>query len=72
MVGVSTFSSAEDLVRKTPDFWTKYVVPKLSNDFWDIHRYLNKPYPNGVNDYVQRVEANIGKLRRQLATQSAA
>jgi hypothetical protein len=67
MVGVSSFSSADDLVRKTPEFWTRYVVPKLNNDFWGIHRYLNKPYPNGPNDYVQRVEANIDKLRRQLA-----
>jgi len=67
MVGVSSFSSADDLVRKTPDFWAKYVMPKLNNDFWGIHRYLNKPYPNGPNYYVQRVEANIDKLRRQLS-----
>ncbi|HKS36096.1 MAG TPA: hypothetical protein VJW76_02830 [Verrucomicrobiae bacterium] len=67
MVGVSSFSSADDLVRKTPDFWAKYVMPKLNNDFWGIHRYLNKPYPNGPNDYVRRVEANIDKLRRQLS-----
>lgn len=72
MVGVSSFSSADDLVRKTPDFWAKYVVPKLNNDFWGIHRYLNKPYPNGPNHYVQRVEANIDKLRRQLAAQPVA
>jgi hypothetical protein len=67
MVGVSSFSSADDLVRKTPDFWAKYVVPKLNNDFWGIHRYLNKPFPNGPNHYVHRVEANIDKLRRRLA-----
>jgi hypothetical protein len=72
MVGVSSFSSADDLVRKTPDFWAKYVVPKLNNDFWGIQRYLNRPYPNGPNQYVQRVEANIDRLRRQLAGQPVA
>jgi hypothetical protein len=68
MVGVSSFSSADDLIRKTPDFWSNYVLPKLSNDFWGLYRFLNKPYPNGPNYYLQRVEANIDKLRRKLAS----
>ena len=67
----SEFSSAGDLVRKTPDFWTKYVLPKIHNEFWGLYRFLNQPHPNGPNQYLQRVEANIEKVRRQLATATA-
>src|SRR6184192_2771856 len=29
MASTQNFSGANDLVRKTPDFWTKYVLPKI-------------------------------------------
>ena len=61
------FPGAEDLVRKTPEFWTKYVLPKINNEFWGVYRFLNKPYPDGPNEYLQRVEANIEKVRRRTA-----
>ena len=67
MASTQNFSGANDLVRKTPDFWTKYVLPKIKNEFWGLYRFLNRPYPNGPNYYIQRVEANIEKVRRQLA-----
>ena len=67
MAATQSFSGANDLVRKTPDFWTKYVLPKIKNEFWGLYRFLNRPYPNGPNYYIQRVEANIEKVRRQLA-----
>ena len=64
-------SSAADLVRKTPDFWKNYVLPKITNEFWGLHRFLNQPYPSGPNDYLQRVEANIAKVQKQLTTARA-
>jgi hypothetical protein len=71
MIGLSTFSSADDLIRKTPEFWSKYVVPKIDNEFWGLYRFLNRPYPNGANWYLQRVEANVQKLRQRLSAPSA-
>ncbi len=71
MVGVQNFSSAEDLIRKTPDFWDTYVLPKLSNEFWGLFRFLNHPYPDGPNPYVQKVQANVEKVRRQLTQANA-
>jgi hypothetical protein len=62
MAGVSTFTSAEELISKTPHFWTNYVMPKINNDFWGLHRFLNNPYPSGPNEYIQRVESNIARL----------
>ena len=72
MAGVAPFNSANELIRKTPEFWTSYVLPKITNDFWGMFRFLNNPYPNGPNEYVQRVEANIAKLRKCFATETAA
>lgn len=67
---VALFSSALDLMQKTPTFWEKIVRPKLERDFGGLYRFLNDPYPHGPNAYVDRIEANIEKLRRQLALMS--
>ena len=64
---VATYASAEDLTRKTAGFWENYVQPKLERDFGGLHHFLNDPYPAGPNDYVRRIEANIQRLRQQLA-----
>jgi hypothetical protein len=59
---LNTFSSAEDLMNKTPLFWKKYVREKLERDFAAVHRFLNIPYPDGPNFYLDRIEANVAKL----------
>ena len=71
MALTESFSSADDLLRRTPNFWKKYVLPKINNEFWGLYRFLNQPYPNGPNDYLQRVEANIAKVEQLLAAASA-
>jgi hypothetical protein len=67
MAGTIAFESAQDLIRRTPAFWTGYVLPKLQEDFWGLYQFLKRPYPHGPNEYVDRVEANIARLRQQLA-----
>jgi len=64
---IAAFSSASDLMRKTPTFWHKYVLPKLDRDFGALHQYLNDPYPDGPNEYMQRVEANMERLSAKMA-----
>jgi hypothetical protein len=66
MVGTMDFASAEDLIRRTPGFWHAHVRPKLDRDFWGLHRFLNRPYPDGVNPYIEQVEDNIRRLRERL------
>lgn len=63
---VAMFSSAEDLMRKTPDFWDKFVRTKLDRDFGGLHRFLNDPYPSGPNEYFERIEGNLQRLRQRL------
>jgi hypothetical protein len=57
------FSSAEDLIRKTPSFWEKYVLPKIERDFQGEYRFLNDPYPDGPNEYLRKIETNIARVR---------
>lgn len=69
---IATFSSSDDLIQKTPGFWENYVRPKLEQDFGGLYRFLNDPYPGGRNGYVERIEANMERLRRSLAGKATA
>ncbi len=60
------FASAEDLKRKTPDFWDKYVLPHIENEFKRLYRFLGRPGPEGDNWYLQRIDHNIERLRGEL------
>jgi len=64
---VNGFASAEDLMRKTPAFWERYVLPKIQRDFLGLYRFLANPVPTGPNNYVRCIEANIARLREQTA-----
>jgi hypothetical protein len=61
------FESAEHLLRMTPGFWEKYVLPKIQKDFQGVYRFLNEPYPDGPNAYLAHIEANIERARRMAA-----
>jgi hypothetical protein len=68
---VASFSGADDLIQKTPDFWGNYVQNRLNQEFGGMQRFLNDPYPSGRNFYLERIEANIERLRRTAATVQA-
>ncbi len=61
---VATFSSADDLVEKTPAFWEQMVQTKLDVDFAALYRFLNRPYPDGPNFYLERIAANMERLKQ--------
>jgi len=61
------FASAEGLVRNTPAFWENIVQAKLANDLGGLYRFLNDPYPSGPNEYLERVQANIERLKSRIA-----
>jgi hypothetical protein len=65
---VGTFTSAQNLMQKTPAFWEIFVKPRLERDFGGVFRFLNDPYPDGPNDYLKRIEANIRRLRQRLSS----
>ena len=61
------YQGAEELMRTTPAFWEKYVLPKIQGDFESLYTFLNDPYPSGPNHYIGRIEENIRTLRQLLA-----
>jgi hypothetical protein len=64
------FTSAEDLIQKTPLFWDNYVRQKISREFLGLFRAFNDPYPDGPNPYIERIEANMARLRREIASRN--
>jgi hypothetical protein len=65
---IRMFSSANDLMEKTPTFWEKFVLQKLDNEFGGMYRFLNSPYPDGPNFYFDRIQANLKQLSRKSPT----
>jgi hypothetical protein len=68
---VSMFSSAKDLMYKTPAFWGNYVKLKLDRDFSGQFRHFSDPYPDGPNWYLDKIEANISRLREMLSNDTS-
>src|ERR1051325_1764085 len=60
---VASFKNAADLIEKTPTFWEKFVQPKLDREFLGLYRFLSDPYPDGSNYYLERIAANMERLR---------
>jgi len=65
---IAKFKGMGDLVRRTPAFWYEFVLPKLDRDFGGLHQFLNEPYPDGPNEYVRRIEANMERIRQLLGS----
>jgi hypothetical protein len=59
------FANAEELIRNTPAFWENFVKPKLDNELGGAHRHLIGP--DRRNQYFDRIERNIDRIRRQIA-----
>lgn len=59
---LAEYSTADELMRKTPLFWQNYVLPKINDDFRQLYRFLNDPYPDGPNYYLQCIQENLARL----------
>lgn len=63
---LAAYATPEELMRNTPSFWENYVLPKITDDFGGLHRFLNVPYPDGPNQYLERVQKNLDRIHREL------
>lgn len=61
------FPDALSLMRKTQDFWGKYVWPRLNHEFGGLYHFLEDPYPGGPNWYLDRIHANLARVRQVVA-----
>jgi hypothetical protein len=56
------FTSAEDLIARTPAFWRNYVKPKIENDFAGLYHFLDARDGSGRNAYLDTIEANLARI----------
>ncbi len=56
------FKTPEELISKTPGFWTFYVKEKIEKEFKGLYHFLRDPYPNGPNHYVETIEKNLSQI----------
>lgn len=68
---IARFSNASELMQNTPEFWEKYVQARLGREFGGLYRFLNDPFPSGPNYYVERIEANMDRLKGRAASVDA-
>ncbi len=47
----------------TPPFWRTFVRPHLDRDCAAVYRWLNTPYPDGPNPYLNQIEQNLRFIR---------
>jgi hypothetical protein len=64
------FKSAGDLIRKTPDFWRKFVLPMLDAELEGVYRFI-PALGNGAHPYLAAVEWNIARVRALAAAPDA-
>lgn len=62
------FPDLAALLRQTPAFWEQHVLGKLDRALEGVHACLADPWPSGPNRYLLQIEANIARLRAQLAS----
>lgn len=66
------FSSAAQLLAATNAFWTRFVRPKLDQDFASVHRLLSMPAPSESNLYFLAIERNLAAIATPTATAGTA
>lgn len=59
---LARYKDADELRRETPQFWRNYVLPRLESEFGAQDRFLNQPWPDGPNPYLERIERNLSVI----------
>ncbi len=60
------YHTVQELLEKTPGFWSNLVRPMLDFEAGGVHRYLTTA--GQPNPYLQAVEANMAEVQRLLRT----
>lgn len=58
------FQNAQALRDDTPDFWNRFVLPRLNGELGGLYRFLNDPWPKGPNPYLECIQRNLDRIRR--------
>jgi hypothetical protein len=66
--GIRIFSSAEDLISSTPQFY-EMVVKDRFEKLGNLHMYMTYHFNDSKNPYIEAIEENIEKIRHMRASQ---
>lgn len=61
--GGAPIQTLAELRRGTPVFWERLIWPRLNGPLRSVYRLLNDPWPDGPNEYVERIHRNLARLR---------
>jgi hypothetical protein len=61
---IEDYQSAEDLLRKTRDFYRNYVLRMLDQQWGQVYRALEHHFADGRNHYLQAAEVNLDRIDR--------
>jgi hypothetical protein len=65
---IASYSSAEDLKRRTRQFWDGYVKGTMLDDQWrGVHKDLNYHFEDGQNHYFDWIETNLVRIDQELS-----
>lgn len=67
--GVSGYTSAEDLIKKTPQFFEDSVMKRLTEDFHSVYQSV-AGYFGGRNLYIEGIVRNIRLIENSLQSES--
>ena len=62
------YEDEQELLRRTPGFWRDVARPRIETELGGLYRFLADPYPDGRNEYLARIEANVARAERLIST----
>jgi len=65
---IEDYSSAEDLMKKTRNFYEGYVQWMLQTQWGGVHEALSHHFGNGKNPYLESIEVNIEDIEQRVQT----
>jgi hypothetical protein len=70
--GITSYASAEDLMRKTRSFYQNHIRSMLESQWGGAHRALQHHFPDGRNHYFDAIVANLDTIDGLLPGESPA
>ncbi len=64
---IAGYSSAEEMMRKTRNFYEKYAKAMLEEQFGGVYRDLRHHYPDGKIHYLEEIETNLTRIDKMVA-----
>jgi hypothetical protein len=64
--GIASYKSVKDLLRRTREFYDRYVKQMLDTQWAGVHRCLHHHFPDGRNHYLDAIEINLKQIDQLL------